>query len=403
MKTKTNLFKTNFSIYYSSIRMGLFLCCAILFLVPFNACRKEEKLSGTDVLSLSNKNKTKTAAIPTKNEALVSMQVYNNQFFNNYGSYGSSFKAYYWKDKGKTGRMDFWTQAEAIETLLDAYDINPNTDFKNKIQYLYNGMRDGYGTLWTNNIYNDDLIWGAIMCIRSYAIWNDGGMKDMAKNNFDLVWSRGWDNSLGGGLWWTTAKTSKNTCVNAPAAICAMYLYEATGDVSYRNKAKLIMDWMVTKFYNSNGEVKGAMNAAGVITEGALSYTQGTFIGACHKLKNAYPSVPYVTMGSKVLDYTRSNMCNVAGGYLVDEDGIADTQGMKSIFARWACMFVNGSGTKSNYAPWLNYNAERAWIVRNNNALIWNKWGVRTSDTANLNAFQTTCGPSMINNVWRIL
>ena len=136
------------------------------------SCKKEP--SSDDSISLNNKKEAVSAAaaaIPTRNDALIAMQVYNNQFYNQYGTYGPSYKAYYWKDQGKTGRMDFWTQAEAIETLIDAYNANPGTDLKNKIQYLYNGMRDGYGTLWTSNIYNDDLIWGSIMCLRSYEIW----------------------------------------------------------------------------------------------------------------------------------------------------------------------------------------------------------------------------------------
>jgi len=387
-------------VYLFSLR-NLFILPILLICLLFG-CEKNQ-IAG-DSISLENKQAVTTAVattIPARSDALLAIQVYNNQFYNQYGTYGPSYKAYYWKDQGKTGRMDFWTQAEAIETLIDAYNANPSTDFKNKIQYLYNGMRDGYGTLWSNNIYNDDLIWGSIMCIRAYEIWNDGGMLTMAKDNFNLVWSRGWDTNLGGGLWWTTNKTSKNTCVNAPAVICAMKLYKATGDVTYRDKAKLIMDWMVSKFYVSTGEVKGAMNASGQITEGPLSYTQGTFIGACNELRNYYPSIDYRGMGLKVMDYTRNNMCNTAGGYLADEYAVDDTKGMKSIFARWACMFVKDTGTAANYGAWLDYNATQAWSIRNSSGLMWGKWGIRTTDTGVLNSWETTGGVSMMNNLYR--
>ncbi len=212
--------------------------------------------------------------LPAKTDALLAMQVYNNHFYNQYGTYGSTFKAYYWKDDSHAGRMDFWTQQEAIETLIDAYNINPSTDLKNKISYLYNGVRDGFGLLWTTNKFNDEVVWGSLMCVRAFKITNDGGMLDMAKNNFNMMYNRAWDTTvLGGGLWWTTDKTTKNTCVNAPAVICAMLLYQATGDATYKTKAKLIMDWMVSKLYTSStGEVKGAIIPNGTITEGALSY-----------------------------------------------------------------------------------------------------------------------------------
>ena len=368
-------------------------------------CKKEQPDQETAVLTTlakqSSTNLQAVAVLPAKSEALLAMQVYNNHFYNQYGTYGSSFKAYYWKDDNHTGRMDFWTQQEAIETLIDAYNINPSTDLKNKISYLYNGVRDGYGLLWTNNIYNDDIVWGALMCVRAFKITNDGGMLDMAKNNFNMMWNRAWDTqSLGGGLWWTTANQTKNTCVNAPAVICAMLLYQATGDVTYRTKAKQIMDWMVLKLYDApSGEVKGAINAAGTITEGALSYTQGTFIGACDLLRADYPAVNYLAMGLRAMDYARSSMCNTAGGILKDENGIPDTQGMKSIFARWACLFVKNTGTVSNYGAWLDANAAQAWSIRNAQGLMWNIWGTRTPETVR-NAFETTCGVAMMNGIY---
>ncbi|MGN8067487.1 glycoside hydrolase family 76 protein [Mucilaginibacter sp. SG564] len=377
---------------------------SIAVLGVFASCKKAQ-VAGTDndkVNSATTHIGLTAAPFPTKSEALVAMQVYNNHFYNQYGTYGPSYKAYYWKDDSHAGRMDFWTQQEAIETLIDAYNINPSTDFLNKIQYLYNGVRDGYGTLWSNNIYNDDVVWGSLMCIRAYHLTNDGGQLDMAKNNFNMMWNRAWDTSaLGGGLWWNTNNNTKNTCVNAPAVICAMLLYQATGDSSYKTKAKQIMDWMIAHLYDANtGEVKGAIIPNGTITEGALSYTQGTFIGACDLLRSEYPSVDYLGIGKKAMDYAMASLCNSAGGILKDEDGNADTQGMKSIFARWACQFVQHTGTAGTYGAWLDLNAGQAWSIRNSSGLMWNIWGTRTSDTQVINAFQATCGVSMMNNAY---
>ncbi|RFS18664.1 sugar transporter [Chitinophaga silvatica] len=378
------------------LKISMFAVTTLLFA----ACQKKEMTTGNDAL-LSTKSGLVTinSVQPVKSEALLAMQCYNNAFYNQYGTYGPNFKAYYYSDVNHTGRMDFWKQAEAIETIIDAYTANNDTDLKNKMIYLYNGMRDNWGLLWTSNIYNDDVIWGALMCIRAFQITNDGGMKDMAKNNFDMVWARAWDTSLGGGLWWTTAKTTKNACVNAPAAICALYLYQATGDVGYRDKAKQIVDWMVSKLYVSTGEVKGAMNAAGVITEGTRTYTQGTFIGACSLLHPYFTSGGYKTMAVKVMDYTKNSMCN-AQGLLPDEYDNEDCQGFKGIFARWACKFVAQHGYQTTYASWLNYNAAEAWNYRNSNGLMWGQWWHRTPDTY-VNAFETTCGVAMMNGVWQ--
>ncbi|MFY0252885.1 glycoside hydrolase family 76 protein [Chitinophaga sp. 30R24] len=373
----------------------------LFFILVVIGCQKKA-INASPQSSLYNKKAdiiTANAVQPVKSEALLAMQCYNNAFYHQYGTYGPSYKAYYYSDVTQSGRMDFWRQAEAIETLIDAYTISNDTDLKNKMVYLYNGMRDAYGLLWSSNSYNDDVIWGALMCIRAFQITNDGGMKDMAKNNFDMVWSRAWDTNLGGGLWWTTTNNTKNACVNAPAAICAMYLYQATGDASYKTKAQQIVDWMVSKLYDaSTGEVKGAMNAAGAITEGARTYTQGTFIGACSLLHIAYPGGNYKNMGAKAMDYTKNVMCN-PDGLLPDEYDTDDCQGFKAIFARWACRFVHDQSYQSTYAAWLNYNAAQAWGYRNSNGLMWGQWWHRTPDNY-VNSFETTCGIAMMNGVW---
>ncbi len=100
------------------------------------------------------------------------------------------------------------------------------------------------------------------------------------------------------------------------------------------------------------------------------------------------------------MDYAKGSMCITSGGILNDENGNGDTQGMKSIFARWACQFVKHTSTVATYGAWLDLNGSQAWSIRNSNGLMWNTWGTRTSDTQVLNAFQTTCGVSMVNNIY---
>jgi hypothetical protein len=188
--------------------------------------------------------------------------------------------------------------------------------------------------------------------------------------------------------------------VNAPAAICAMYLYYATGDATYKTKAKQIMDWTKSRLYNaSTGEVKGAINSAGTITEGSRTYTQGTFIGAAGELQNYYPADNWKAAGQKAMDYTKNTMSSGAGLLPDEYCGVDDCPGFKSILARWACKFVANFGLASTYGSWLNYNARQAWTYRNSSGLMWAQWWRRTPD-AFLTSWETTSGISMMNNVF---
>jgi len=54
----------------------------------------------------------------------------------------------------------------------------------------------------------------------------------------------GWDSQLGGGIYWCEQKKeSKNTCSNAPAAVAAAKLYEATKNPEYLQWSKKIYAW----------------------------------------------------------------------------------------------------------------------------------------------------------------
>jgi hypothetical protein len=100
------------------------------------------------------------------------------------------------------------------------------------------------------------------------------------------------------------------------------------------------------------------------------------------------------------MNYSKNNMCITPGGILADEYDTADTQGFKAIFARWACIYVHSAGLQSTYGSWLDANATQAWSIRNSSGQMWGKWGTRTPDGTILNAFETTPGVSMVNNIY---
>ena len=92
----------------------LIVVYAFVLATQLISCKKEQKPSRpelSEALAIqSNTAGLVSVSVPTRSEALLAMQVYNNHFYNQYGTYGGSYKAYYWKDDNHTGRMDFWTQ-----------------------------------------------------------------------------------------------------------------------------------------------------------------------------------------------------------------------------------------------------------------------------------------------------
>uniref|UniRef100_A0A914CGH1 Glycoside hydrolase family 76 protein n=1 Tax=Acrobeloides nanus TaxID=290746 RepID=A0A914CGH1_9BILA len=328
--------------------------------------------------------------------ALLAIQSFNNAFFYQY----APDKAMYYLDTNHTVKMDFWKWAEALETLEDTYEVTQDSDLKSKISLLLNGFTDKYGSDWSWNNYNDDVMWASIASIRAFMITGNSSYFDLSKRGFDMAYARGWSLDLGGGLWWSTQNGSKNACVNGPAAIAAMHLYKVTNDTNYLYKAKFIIDWQRSKIYNfTTGEVFDHINKDGKVEGGALTYNQGTFIGACGLLHPYFPANNYSAIASKAMAYTKNIESN-SHGLMPDESFCTDCEGFKQVLARWATKFLKAYPEyQSAYGPWLLYNAQQAWSVRNpTTGLIWEKWGKPTPN-GYLNGHECANGPAMVSGV----
>ncbi|RYE16433.1 MAG: hypothetical protein EOP51_25800, partial [Sphingobacteriales bacterium] len=67
-----------------------------------------------------------------------------------------------------------------------------------------------------------------------------------------LMHSGLWDDTYGGGFWWSTGKQNKPTQSNALVMQLFLRLYKITGETYYRDWAVSINNWLNTKMYDSN-------------------------------------------------------------------------------------------------------------------------------------------------------
>lgn len=297
-------------------------------------------------------------------DATTIFNSYNNAF------YVGGSNAYY-KNDTTGGRSGFWSQAEEIEMVLDSYARTGSTGTRDIASALCNGFLAQNGTDWTWNIFNDDIAWAVIAFSRTYQITGNTTYRDRAKANFDAMYARAWDSNLGGGLWWTTDRGSKNACVNGPGSICAYLLYQIYGDSSYLTKAQNIYNWERNTLFNSStGQVYDNISSGGTVTTWVFTYNQGTFIGAANYLGNTADA-------TLAANCTKNTLCT--SGILPDSGENGDGGGFNGIFVRWMVKFMNDRGLQSAYLPWLQQNANAAWNVRRtSDNLAWCNWRTPT-------------------------
>lgn len=173
-----------------------------------------------------------SAQVVTQADADAIFQAHTKAFYRE-----ENDRAWHTKDTAG-GKADFWTRAEQMEMVLDAYERTRNPAQMLMFTKLFRGFLADHGKTWERNSFNDDIMWMAIACTRGYLVTGNVEFRDVAKVNFDLCYARAASPDLGGGLWWKVNNQSKNACVNGPGSIAAFLLSKATGNPGYLNKAR---------------------------------------------------------------------------------------------------------------------------------------------------------------------
>jgi predicted alpha-1,6-mannanase (GH76 family) len=270
-----------------------------------------------------------------------------------------------------------------METVLDAYEVTKDPIYKTRFDALYKNFIINHKEDWMYNKFNDDITWAVLFCVRGYLLTGNKTYLDKAKDQYDKMYKRAFTNSYGGGLIWFETKTSKNACIEGPAAVAACYLAQATGDNTYYDKAVALYSWSKIYLFNpATGKVKDNVDLnkrTGLLRTSNVSFTynQGTFLGAATMLYNYTKEASYLAEAQKLATFTRDTIYR--GKVMNNEESGGDLPGFKGIFARYARKYTVETG-KTDLVDWLYLNAKVAYNNRNRYGIIQTKWATRTSE-----------------------
>lgn len=313
-----------------------------------------------------------------------------------------SFDAWYDQFKVET-KKGFWDQAEMMEVVLDAYEVTKDVKYKNKFDALYTNFITNHKEDWGYNNYNDDITWAVLFSVRGYLLTGNKTYLDKAKDQFDKMYARAFSNTYGGGLLWFQGKTSKNACIEGPAAVAACYLGKATGDKTYYDKAIALYSWSkIYLFEAGTGKVLDNVDLdkrTGKLkfSNWSSTYNQGTFLGAAVMLYNYTKEYTYLDEAEKIAKYTRDVMFK-GKTMNVEEGNGGDLPGFKGIFARYARMYTQET-KKTDLVDWLQLNAKVAYNNRNSQGVSRTLWATRTPEVVNMkSAFNFSTAVSLMVN-----
>lgn len=131
-----------------------------------------------------------------------------------------------------------------------------------------------------SNRFYDDNIWLAIDFLETYYLTGEKKYLEQSKELWQFLMS-GCDDVLGGGLYWCEQKKeSKNTCSNAPAAVLAFQLFEATQDSTYFKRGISIYQWTQAQLQDSDDVYFDNVKLNGSIGKEKYAYNTGQMLQA---------------------------------------------------------------------------------------------------------------------------
>jgi hypothetical protein len=161
-------------------------------------------------------------------------------------------------------------------TALDGY-----WDTKVKIPGYEAAPTNGGG----NDKYYDDNAWLVITFLEAYETTHDERYLTRAGETLKFVLS-GWDEQIGGGIWWHQAHKdgTKNTCANAPAAVGCLRLAkfrDGEAAAPLNDQARKIVEWTVSALQAEDGLFEDRkVVATGEVKRGKLTYNSALMLRA---------------------------------------------------------------------------------------------------------------------------
>ncbi len=291
---------------------------AIASLLPLaTACAGSDDAGVTEATTAE----TTTAATTVASSATLPSDQYESQFAEPSYRLMRQIIKDYWRtsylrtDLGNSDAAVVWGFAGFLEAVAEAYRLYPDDStiekaYRNALnkgitQYkvsatittpdgnkhsvsYYNAGKGGSG-----DYYYDDDAWICIQFLNAYELLQDEQYLADAEETLEFLWT-GWDDVLGGGIYWDKSYSGKNTCANGPVAIAFLWAYQLTQKEEYLEKGRMIYDWCREKLLDGDLYID-SLGIDGGSNSWKAAYNQGTMIYAGAQLYEITGDETYLT------------------------------------------------------------------------------------------------------------
>jgi uncharacterized protein YyaL (SSP411 family) len=217
--------------------------------------------------------------------------------------------------------------------------------------------------------YYDDNAWMVLTFAEAFALTKERRYLDRAVATMRYVLS-GWDEKLGGGIYWRQDKKSKNTCSNGPSATAALALAEHISPRYYTDWAKRIVEWTNRNLQTPEGTFWDNIGLDGKIERTQWTYNTALMLRANIGLYRTTNDKKYLAEAQRIARASEKEFVNPKTGAFRD-DALFSHLLVEAFLDLYAV-------TKEPYL-WerAKANGEFVWRhLRDSDGGFWTKWAI---------------------------
>jgi predicted alpha-1,6-mannanase (GH76 family)/lysophospholipase L1-like esterase len=271
-----------------------------------------------------------------------------------------------------------WTKGPSMEAIINIYERTRDPKYLTLLEQSLE-----YGRGWRSGVvghqfFYDDMGWYANAWLRAYDVTGDARFLTEAKAIFS-DFSKAWDNTCGGGVWWNDDRNYKNAITNElfllTAARLARRAPNGTGAGSYQDWALKQADWFVnkSKMINADNLINdGLTSACQNNGQTTWAYNQGVILSALTEMYYLTGDRGYLFNAEKIAEAATTRMV-YANGVLRDAcDASAsgctgDAIMFKGPFVQGLARLYNADrNNKPAYFEFLKRSADSIWNTSRN-------------------------------------
>ncbi len=178
-----------------------------------------------------------------------------------------------------------WGDGVAFSMLVGAKDKTRLSRFFDGLQGYWDerALVPGYDAYLSSpgnsDKYYDDNAWMVLTFVEAYELTGERKYLNRAAQAMRFVLS-GWDDTLGGGIYWRESKQSKNTCSNGPSATAALALARHVSSGYFVAYARKIINWTKPKLQDSDGLYYDNCDLSGKLEKTRWTYNSALMLRA---------------------------------------------------------------------------------------------------------------------------